>query len=107
MKQRTNIYRVCCNIGSLTTNADDRLKELYDKMATIANCFDGLTTLTTSVDGKFLSLENQVFSFEKEKDKTLRRARNLRGLVSPRLDSLGVHKRECLDMLAKPTPIDT
>lgn len=24
--------------------------------------------------------------------------------MSPRLDSLGVHKRECLDMLGKPTP---
>lgn len=107
LKQCTNIYRVCCNIGSLIANVNDRLRELYDKMGTIANSFDGITTLTTSIDGKILSLENQVFAFEKEKEKILRRARNLRGLVSPRLDSLGVHKRECMDMLAKPTPVDT
>lgn len=76
-------------------------------MANIANSFDGLTALTSSIDGQILSLENQFFSFEKEKDKIIRRARNLRGLVSPRLDSLGVHKRECMDMLEKPTSLDT
>lgn len=53
-----------------------------------------------------MTLENQIFSFEKERDKIIRRERSLRGLVSPRLDSLGVHKREWMDMLGKPTPTE-
>lgn len=103
MKQCTNVYRVYCNIEILTANVDQRLKELHEKIANIANSFDGLTSLTTSIDGQILTLENQVFSFEKERDKIIRRARSLRDLVSPRLDLFGVHKRECMDMLAKPT----
>lgn len=104
LQQCTNIYRVCCNIESLTTNVDSRLKELYNKMAKIANSFDGLTILTTSIDGQILSLENQIFSFEKERDKIMRRPRNFRGLVSSKLNTLGVHKRECMELIAKPTP---
>lgn len=56
LKQCTNIYRVCCNIETLTTNVDSRLKELHDKGANIANSFDGLTSLTLSIDGHILSL---------------------------------------------------
>lgn len=85
---------------------DKRIKELQEKIATIANSFDGLTSLTPSIDGKILTLENQFFSFETERDKIIRRGRSLRGLVSPILDSLGVNERECMDMLGKPTPVE-
>lgn len=59
--------------------------------------------MTTSIDGQILVLEAQVFSLEREKDKIIRRAGSLRGLVSPWLDSLSVHKKECIDMVGKPT----
>lgn len=55
---------------------------------------------------KFCPWRTNFFCFEKERDKIIRRARSIRGLVSPRLDSLGVHKRECMDMIAKHTPIE-
>lgn len=62
--------------------------------------------MTTSIDSQILILENQISVLEKERDKIIRRARILRGLVSPRLDSLSVHKKECMDMVGNPTPTE-
>lgn len=106
MKQYINIYKVCCNTDILTTNVDKKIKEFQEKIENIANSFDGLTSLTTSIDGQNLIFENQIYVLEKERDKIIRRAKSLRGLVSPRLDSLSVHKKECMDMMGKPTPIE-
>lgn len=62
--------------------------------------------MNTSIDGKIFVFEAQVLALEGEKDKIIRRARSLRGLVSPWLDSLSVHKKECIDMVGKPTPAE-
>lgn len=104
IRQCTNIYRVCCNTGLLTTDLDKRIKESWEKIVGIVNSFDGSNSLTTSIDGQILVLEVQVSALERDKNKIIGRARGLRGLVSPRLDSLSVHKKECIDMVGKPTP---
>lgn len=98
------MYRACCNTDILKANVNNKIKELQEKIANIANSFDEFISLTTSIDGQILILENQIYVLEKERDKIIRRARSLRGLVSPRLDSLSVHKEECMDMVGKPTP---
>lgn len=103
LKQCTNIYRVCFNIDSLTFNLDKKIKEFREKIVSIANSFDGLNSLTTSIDGQISVLEAQISILEKEKDKIIRRARSMRGLVSPQLDSLSVHKKECMDTVSNPT----
>lgn len=62
LKQDTNIFRVCCNTNILTPKIDEKIKEVQDKIANIANSFDGLISLTTSIDGQILTLENQMSS---------------------------------------------
>lgn len=56
--------------------------------------------MNTSIDGQILILEAQISVLEKERDISLR------GLVSPWLNSLRVHKKECMDMVGKPTPTE-
>ncbi|XP_059072498.1 uncharacterized protein LOC131873613 [Cryptomeria japonica] len=51
LRQCTNIYRVCCNTGLLTTDLDKRIKDTQEKIVGIINSFDGSNSLTTSIDG--------------------------------------------------------
>lgn len=51
---------------------DKKIKEFQEKSANIANSFDGLTSLTTSIDGQILIFEAQISVLEKERDKIIR-----------------------------------
>lgn len=104
LRQCTNIYRVCRNTCLLTTETDKGIKDIQEKIVGIVNSFDGSNSLTTSIDGQILVLEAQISALKRDTNKIIKRDKDIRGLVSPRLESSSVHKKECIDMLGKPTP---
>lgn len=61
--------------------------------------------LVVSFDGHIFLLESKISALEKEKDKLIWWARELRGLVSPQLNTLLLHKRKCMEQMNMSTPI--
>lgn len=93
LRQCTNICQVCCNSSLLIAGIDKSIKDVQNTIASIVNNFDGVNSLTTSVYGQILLLEVQISALERDEDKIIRRAKELRGLVSPQLDTLYAHKK--------------
>lgn len=106
LRQCTNIYEVCYNSSLLTSGIDKSIKYIQNIIAGIVNNFDGVNFLNTFVAGQIWLLEVHISTLERDKDKIIWRAKELIGLVSPWLDTLYIHKKECLDTMGKPTPIE-
>lgn len=100
----SQIYLSCTNTTKLTTNLDNKIKVDKDKLEQLVVIFDGIESLTSFVDGQNLLLESEISALEKENDKLMRWARELRGSISPQLNTLLLHKWECMDQMNMPTP---
>lgn len=72
----------------------------------LANSLDGNQTLTSTIDGQILITKSEIFGLEKDMDRLIQHARELIGLVSSRLNTLLLHKRESIELMNKPTPTD-
>lgn len=106
LNECSNIYRSCTNTDKLTTNLEVKLKATKVRLKHLANSFDGTQTLTNTNDGHILIIESEAFALEKDMDRLIRCERELRGLVSPWLNTLLIHKRESIELMNKTTPKD-
>lgn len=106
LNQCSCIYRSCTNTGKLTTDLEVKIKVSKAQLEHLDNNFDGTRSLTSATDGQILVTKSKISTLEKDMDRLIQQARELRRLVCPRLNTLLLHKQESLELINKPTPVD-
>lgn len=104
LHQCSRIYWSCTNTKKLTTDLDNKVKPYKDKLEQLVVTFDGTESLTSFDDGQIFLLESEISALEKEREKLIQWDRELRGLVSLQINTLLLHKKECMEQMNMPKP---
>lgn len=101
LKECKNLYKDTCKTNFLTVDIDKKMIKVQEEMNKLADNFvNSLDTLSV-FEQKITSSEVELLKLEREKERIINKAKNLRLRLSPRLDYLASLRKEMFEALVQ------
>lgn len=102
LSEASQLYKSCLILPKFTIDIDNQIGVYQDKLPSISQSFDPIVTLTRSIEGQIIALNDQISSLQVDKEKVLRKVDELENLISIQLDTMLSNKEDCMKKISQP-----
>lgn len=100
------LYKSCLIFPKFTVDVNKQIGVCQGKLASISQSFDPNINLTNNIQGQIIAINDQISSFQVDKDTILRKVSELQNLIAPQLDNMLSYKVYCMKEMARSVPFD-
>lgn len=108
LKEFKTLYKDTCKTNFLTVDIDKKMSKVQEEINKLANNFVNSPNTLSVFEQKITSFEEELLKLEREKERIINKAKNLRLRLSLRLDYLASLRKEIFEVLVQgqKTPVE-